>query len=143
MISLFYLQYPLSCTCFDPWDVKHLLSLFERWVSASSLMNCKVAWKTAILLAVVTVKQNSDLTLLHTGNQHLALQHYAIIFIPVSGGKPDQPDHCPPQIHVEYHSNVNLCPVLCLKTHLCCFGLSGNSNAGSYVSSLFLRSNNR
>ena len=33
----FYLQHPLSCKCFDPLDVEHLLSLLESWAPASSL----------------------------------------------------------------------------------------------------------
>ena len=55
----------------DPWDVEHLLSLLERWTSVSSLTTIKLAWKTATLLALVTVKHCSDLTLLFVDNQHL------------------------------------------------------------------------
>ena len=33
------------------------------------------------------------------------------ICVPASGGKADQPCHLPPQIHIESHSNVNICPV--------------------------------
>ena len=37
----------------------------------------------------------------------LFLQHHAAIFLPVSGGKTDWPDHLPPQIPTDSHSNVN------------------------------------
>ena len=55
----------------------------------------------ATLLAFVTAKCCSDLTLLHIDNQHLFLQYHAAIFIPVSGGKTDQPGYLPPQIWIE------------------------------------------
>ena len=59
----FYLQCPPSHKWFDPWDVECLLSLLESWAPASSLTTFKLAWKTATLLALVTVKHCSDLTL--------------------------------------------------------------------------------
>ena len=48
----------------------------------------------------------SDLSLLYIDNQHIFLQYHAAIFI-VSGGKMDQPDYLPPQIHIESDSQVN------------------------------------
>ena len=71
----------------------------------------KLAWKTATLLALVSVKHCSDLPLLCIDNQHLFLHCHAAIFIPMSGGKTDCLDHLPPQIHIVSHSSVNLCPV--------------------------------
>ena len=47
------------------------MSLLESWALASSLPTFKLAWKTATLLALLTAKQCSDLTLLCVGNQHL------------------------------------------------------------------------
>ena len=102
----FYLQHPHSCKCFDPWDVEHLLSLLESWAPASSLTTFKLAWKTATLLALVTGKHCSDLTLLCIDNKQLFLQHNAAIFIPMSGGKTDHLGHLPPQICIESHSNL-------------------------------------
>ena len=67
-----YLQHPLSCKCFGPWDVEHLLSLLESWEPACSLTTFKLVWKTAILLALVTAKCCSDLTLLSVDNQHFS-----------------------------------------------------------------------
>ena len=61
----FYLQHPSSHKCFDPWDVEHLLSLLESWAPASSLTAFKLAWRNATLLALITVKHCSDLTLLY------------------------------------------------------------------------------
>ena len=92
-----------------------MLSLLESWAPASSLTTFKLACKTATLLALVTAKGCSDLTLLCIDNQHLFLQHYAAIFFPMSGGKTDCSDHLPPQICIESHSNVNLCPVVLFK----------------------------
>ena len=71
------------------WDVEHLLSLLESWALASSLTTFKLAWKTATVLALVTVKRCSDLILLCIDNQHLFLQHHAAIFNPISGDKTD------------------------------------------------------
>ena len=107
----FYLQHPLSHKHLDSWDIEHLLSLLESWAPASSHTTFKLAWKTATLLALVTAKCCFDLTLLCIGNQHLFLQHHAAIFIPMSGGKTDHLHHLPPQIHIESHTSVNLCPV--------------------------------
>ena len=106
----FYLQCP-SCKQFDPWYVEHLVSLLESWAPVSSLTTFKLAWKTATLLALVTAKHCSDLTILCVDNQHLFLQCHAAIFVPLSAGKTDHLGHLPPQIHIESHSNVNLCPV--------------------------------
>ena len=107
----FYLQHALSCKCFDHWDVEHLMPLLESWALASSLTTFKLAWQTATLLALVTAKHCSDLSLLCINNQHLFLQHHADIFILASGGKMDGPGYLPPQICIESHSNVNICPV--------------------------------
>ena len=62
----FYLQCP-SCKHFDTLDVE-LLSLLESRSLASSLTTVKLAWKTATLLALVTAKPCSDLTLLYIDN---------------------------------------------------------------------------
>ena len=107
----FYLQCPASHKHFDPWDVECLLSLLESWAPVSSLTTFKVAWKTATLLVHVTAKCCSDLTVLCIDNQHLFPQCHADIFIPMLGGKTDQPGHLPPQICIDSHSNANLCPV--------------------------------
>ena len=92
----FYLQYLPSGKRFDPWDVECLLSLLEGWAPMSSLITFQLAWKTATLLALVTAKCCSELTLLCVDNQHLFLQCHAAIFIPLSGGKTDHPGHLPP-----------------------------------------------
>ena len=112
----FYLQCPPSRKWFDPWDVEHLLSLLESWAPASSLAAFKLAWKTAALLVLITTKHCSDLTLC-VDNQHLFLQHNAAIFI-FQPGKTDHLCHLSPQVHIESHSNVNLCPVFYLKAYL-------------------------
>ena len=116
----FYLQCPPSHKHFDPWDVEHLLCLLESWAPTSSLSTFKLDWKTATLLALVIAKHCSDLTLLCIDNQYLFLQHNAAILIPMSSGKTDHLGHFPPQIHIESHSNVNLCPVFYLKAYLRC-----------------------
>ena len=137
----FYLQHPPSHKCFDPWDVEDLLSLLESWAPASALTTFKLAWKTATLLPLVTAKCCSDLTLLCINNQHLFLQHNAAIFIPLSGGKTDHLGHLPPQIHIESHPNVNLCPVLYLKAYLRYTESFRTKPDGSRVTSLFLGNN--
>ena len=121
--------------------MEHLLSLLERWAPASSLTTFKLAWKTATLLALVTAKLCSDLTLLCVDNQHLFLQHHAAIFVPLSGGKTDHLGHLPPQICIESHSNVNLCPVFHLKAYLRCTESFRKKSDGSRVNSLFLGNN--
>ena len=96
LLHHFYLQHPPSHKCFDPWNVEHFLSLLESWAPASSLTTSRLAWKTSTLLALVTVKCCSDLTLLCIDNEHPFLQHHAAIFFPMSGGKTDCPGHLPP-----------------------------------------------
>ena len=89
----------------------------ESWAPASSLATFRLAWKTTTLLALVTTQRCSDLALC-VDDQHLFLQHNTAIFVPLSGGETDRPGHLPPQIRIESHSNVNLCPVFYLKAYL-------------------------
>ena len=131
-----YLQCPPCHKQFDPWDVECLLSLLESWEPVSSLTTFKLAWKTATLLALVTAKNCSDLTLLYVDNQHLFLQHHAAILDPLSGGRTDCLGHLPPQFHIESHSNVNLCPVFYLKAYLRCTESFRVKSDGSHVTSL-------
>ena len=70
--------------------------MLKSWSPASSLTTYKLAWKTATLLVLVTMKHCSDLTLLCIDNRCLFLQHHAAIFIPLSGGKTDHLGHLPP-----------------------------------------------
>ena len=114
-----------------------MLSLLESWAPASSFTTFKLAWKTATLLALVTAKHFSDLTLLCLYNQHPFLQCSAAIFIPMSGGKTDHMGHLPPQICIESHSNVNLCPVFYLKAYLRCTEPFRMKPDGLPVTSLF------
>ena len=137
----FYLQHPPSHKWFDPWDVECLLSLLESWAPTSSLTTFKLAWKTATLLALVTAKHCSDLTLLCIDNQHLFLQCNAAIFVPLSGGKTDHLGHLPPQNHIETHSIVTLCPVFHLKAYLRCTESFRKKPDGSRVTSPFLGNN--
>ena len=74
----FYLQHPSSRKWFDPWDVECLLFLLGSWAPASFLTTFKLAWKTATLLALVTAKHCSDLTLLCVDNKHIFLQCNAV-----------------------------------------------------------------
>ena len=132
----FYLQCLPSCKWFDSWDVEHLLSLLESWAPTSSLTTFKLAWKTATLLALLTAKHCSDLTLLCVDNQHLFPQYNAVIFVPLSGCKTDCLGH-----HIDSHSNVNLCPVFYLKAYLRCTESFRMKPDGSCVTSLFLGNN--
>ena len=133
----FYLQCPPSHKHFDPWGAEHLLSLLESWVPASSLTTFKLAWKTATLLVLVTVKHCSDLTLLCMDNKHLFLQHHAAIFISMSVSKTDHLGHLPSQICIESHSNVNLRPVFYLRAYLRCIEPFMMKPDGLHVPSLF------
>ena len=74
-------------------------------------------------------------------NQHLFLQCNAAIFVPLSGGKTDYLGHLPPQIHIESHSSVNLCPVFYLKAYLRCTESFRKKSDGSRGTSLFLGNN--
>ena len=128
----FYLQCPPSCKHFDPWDAEHLLSLLDSWAPATSLTTFKLAWKTLTLLALVSTKHCSDLTLLCIDNQPLFLQQNAAIFIPMFGG------HLAPHICIESHPNVNLCPVFYLLAYLRHTESFRTKPDGSHVTSLFL-----
>ena len=73
-------KHPPSHKCFDPWHIECLLSLLEGWALASSLTTFKFAWKTATVLAHVTVKHFSDLILLCIDNQHLFSFNIMLLF---------------------------------------------------------------
>ena len=137
----FYLQHPHSHKHFDLWDFEHVLSLLESWALGSSLTTFKLAWKTATLLALGTVKCCSNLNLLCIDNQHLFLQHHTAIFITISGGKTDCLGHLSPQIGIESHSNVNLSPIFYLKPYLRCTEPFRKKLDGVHVTSLFLGKN--
>ena len=137
----FYLQHPPSCKSFDPWDVEHLLSLLENWALVSSLTTFKLPWKTATLLALVTVKHCSDLTLLCIDNQHLFLQCHAAIFIPLSGGKTDCPGHLPPRFVLSLTPMLIFGLFFYLKAYLRCTGPFRKKSDGSYVTPSFLGNN--
>ena len=92
------LQWPHTFKTFDPWGMECVLILLQIWVATFFITNCKPAWKTASLLACVTAKYCSYLTLLHTDNQYLFLQCHAAIFVPVSDVKMDWLDHLTSQI---------------------------------------------
>ena len=79
----------------------------------------------------------SDLTLLSIDTQHLFLQHHTAVFVPASGGKTVQHIHLLPQICIESHSSVNLCPVLYLNVYLWCTEPFRNKSDGFWVSSVF------
>ena len=49
--------------------------------------------------------------------------------------------HSPPQIHIEYHSNINLCPVFYLKAYLWCTDPLRKKSRRSLVSLSFLDNN--
>ena len=86
--------------------------------SSLFLADFKLVWKTATLLALVTVGCCSDLPLLCFDNQHLFPLCHAPIFVPASGSETDQPCHLSPQIHIESLSNLNLCVVFYFKAYL-------------------------
>ena len=50
-----------------------------------------------------------------------------IFFIPTYGGEIDQLVNLAPKIHIESHSNLNLCPVFYLKAYLFCTEPFGNT----------------
>ena len=76
----FYSHDSPSHKCFDPWDVEPLLSLLGSWSPGFSLLIFYLLWKEATLLAIVTEKYCSHLTLLHIDNQHLFLHCHTPIF---------------------------------------------------------------
>ena len=75
--------------------------------------------------------------LLCIDNQDPFLQHYAAIFIPLSGGMTDCLGHLPHQICIDSHTNVNLCPDFYLKAYLGHTEPFRMKPYGSHVTSLF------
>ena len=90
------------------------LCMFNVQVSCET----KPVRKTDTLLPIVWAKKHCDLTLLCFHNRHFFLQHCASIIFPASGGKTDWLGHFQPEIYIESHSDVNLCPVLYLIAYL-------------------------
>ena len=129
---------PINILILRMWSTCYLF--WKVGAPTSSLTTFKLAWKTATLLVLVTVKCCSDFTSC-IDNQHLFLQSSAAIFIPMYGGKTDHLGHLPPQICIESHSNFNLCLVFSLKTYLRCTESFRMKPDGSHVTSLFLGNN--
>ena len=90
------------------WSACYLF--WKVWAPASSLTTFKLAWKTATLLALVTAKHCSDLTVLCVDNQHLFLQCNAAIFVSIVWWQDRLSRSSSPSDHIESHSNVNLLP---------------------------------
>ena len=85
----FYFQHHPICKHVNPWVVECLLLLLETWTLTFSLTNFKLAGRTYTLLILVMETHCSHLPLLCICGQYLSLQHYAPIFVTVSGGKTD------------------------------------------------------
>ena len=81
------------------------------------------------------------LNLLNIENQHLFLQCHAAISILISGGKINCLGHLQPQVHLEFHYNVHLCPLFYLKTNLHDTEPFRKESDRSHVYSLFLVNN--
>ena len=92
----------------------------------------------ATLIVLVMTKHCSDLMLLHIENQPffvstmLLFMFLYLLIRWIDGG------HLPPQIHIESHSNINVCPVFHLNADLQCTEPFRKKSDGSQVSSLFL-----
>ena len=103
LIHHFYLQCS-PCKNFDPGMLSIFYFLLERWAPASSLTTFKLSWKTATLLALVTVKHCSDLTVLCIDNQYPFLS--VCYFHSHVWWQDSSSSHLPPQICIKSHSNV-------------------------------------
>ena len=77
LMHYIYLQHP---SILYPWDVECLLSLLENWAQASSLTNLNFLGRL-LLLALVTVQNCSDLTLLHIDNAHFSFSIMLLFLI--------------------------------------------------------------
>ena len=99
-----------------------MLNIYDHcssWVLASFLFNYKLSWKPTTLLALAMAKCCSHFMLhtfvkdilLHTYNYYFFLQDHTAIFVPASDDKKDRPNHLSPQIFIESHSSISLCPV--------------------------------
>ena len=117
--------------------MEHLLSLLECWTLTSSLTTFKLAWKTATLLACVTAKHCSNLTLLCVDNQHLFLQHNTAIFVPLSGGKTDRLGHLPLRFVLSLTPMLIFALFFYLKAYFRCTEPFRKKPDGSQVTSLF------
>ena len=92
------------CLC---WRVGHWLLL----------TTFKLAWKIATIWALVSAKCCSNLTLLCIYNQHLFLVSCCFFHSHVLW-QDGLTSYIHPQIWIESHSNVKLCPVFILKDYL-------------------------
>ena len=63
-----YMQHPPTHKHFLSLVHGILLSMYDSWAASSSLTNFSLSWKTATLLALVTDKHCSDLTVLCIAN---------------------------------------------------------------------------
>ena len=114
--------------CYLFWKVGHL-----------HLLVLPLSWlgKTATLLALVTAKHCSDLTLLCVDNQHLFLQHHVAIFVPLSGGKTDCLGHLPLRFVLSLTPVLIFALFFYLKAYLRCTESFRKKPDGSQVTSLF------
>ena len=128
------LQHSHSHKYFDPWYVKHLLSLLRVGHQPLPLLILKLLRR--LLPFKHLMWQNVAMNLLCIDNQHLFLQHHVAIFyqhlVVRQIGKVI--------VHLDFI--FNLIPVLIfvlflLKAYLCCTELFRKKSDGSLVSPLF------
>jgi integrase len=100
------------------WDVAEVLQLLESWGPTERLSLTKLSWKTAMIVALISARRCSDLTLLRRDRGHLQHSDTRVVLQPVFGAKQDRPGHQIPPISFSLSRRRHLCPVKTIKEYL-------------------------
>ena len=116
--GVFNLRPPVKIL-FPTWSVKQVLVTLRNWSPASSLDLKSLTFKCLMLLALVTGKRASSLSLLSVKQGYLQVGESTVVFQPLGLEKTTRPGHTGGPIMIEaYNEAPEVCPVFYVKAYL-------------------------
>ena len=116
--GVFNLRPPVKIL-FPTWSVKQVLVTLRNWSPASSLDLKTLTFKCLMLLALVTGKRASSLSLLSVKQGYLQVGESTVVFQPLGLEKTTRPGHMGGPIMIEaYNEAPEVCPVFYVKAYL-------------------------
>ena len=104
---------------FPTWSVKQVLLTLRSWSPASSLDLKTLTFKCLMLLALVTGRRASSLSLLSVKHGYLQVGESTVVFQPMGLEKTTRPGHTGGPILIEtYNVAPEICPVFYVKAYL-------------------------
>ena len=104
---------------FPTWSVKQVLNTLATWAPASSLDLKTLTFKCLMLLALVTGKRASSLSMLSCKSGYMQIGESTVVLQPLGLEKNTRPGHTGGPIVIEaYNRSPEICPVFYVKAYL-------------------------